>query len=133
MRQITTHSEEVVSKPVFKRCDWCKREIVGASVICKEWTDWEDFERKYGSTGDPEAAARRFSLFGKLDNIGWLLKNSLIDPEWVHSQFHLNVSILWLKFEPYILQARKALRTPTYYIGFEYLRSEEHTSELQSR
>jgi len=90
-------------------------------LLGMEWTDWEDFEKKYGSSGNPEAAARRFSLFSKLDNVGWLLKNGMLDPEWVHSQFHMNVTILWLKFEPQIIQMRKAMRSPTILMGFEYL------------
>jgi len=90
-------------------------------LLGMEWTDWEDFEKKYGSSGNPEAAARRFSLFSKLDNVGWLLKNGMLDPEWVHSQFHMNVTMLWLKFEPQIIQMRKAMRSPTILMGFEYL------------
>jgi hypothetical protein len=90
-------------------------------LLGMEWTDWEDFEKKYGSSGNPEAAARRFSLFSKLDNVGWLLKNGVLDPEWVHSQFHMNVTTLWLKFEPQIIQMRKAMRSPTILMGFEYL------------
>ena len=35
-------------------------EIVG-ELLSMEWKDWEDFEKKYGSTGNPEAASRRFS------------------------------------------------------------------------
>jgi hypothetical protein len=90
-------------------------------LLGMEWTDWEDFEKKYGSSCNPEAAARRFSLFSKLDNVGWLLKNGMLDPEWVHSQFHMNVTMLWLKFEPQIIQMRKAMRSPTILMGFEYL------------
>ena len=90
-------------------------------LMSMEWTDWADFEKKYGSTGNPEVASRRFSILGKLENIGWLLRNGVLDPEWVHSQFHVNVTMLWLKFEPYVLQARRAMRTPTIYLGFEYL------------
>ncbi len=74
-------------------------------LLGMEWTDWEDFEKKYGSSGNPGAAARRFSLFSKLDNVGWLLKNGVLDPEWVHSQFHSNVTMLWLKFELGVLTA----------------------------
>lgn len=90
-------------------------------LLAMEWTDWADFEKKYGSTGNPEAASRRFSLFGKFENVGWLLKNGMLDPEWVQSQFHANVTMVWLKFEPQIMQMRKAMRSPTIFIGFEYL------------
>jgi hypothetical protein len=90
-------------------------------LLSMEWTDWADFEKKYGSTGNPEAASKRFSLFGKFENVGWLLKNGMLDPEWVHSQFHANVTMVWLKFEPQIMQMRKAMRSPTIFIGFEYL------------
>jgi hypothetical protein len=86
-----------------------------------EWTDWEDFEKRWGSTGNPESAARRMSLFYKVDNIGWLLKKKLLDPEWVYSQFHSLLTPMWIKWEPYVMQTRKAFNSPTIYIGFEYL------------
>jgi len=90
-------------------------------LTAMEWTDWEDFENKYGSTGNIDAASRRLSLFMKLDNLGWLLKNGFLDPDWVHSQFHGTVTPLWLKFKPFVMQARKAFKSPTIMIGFEYL------------
>ena len=34
-------------------------------LFSMQWTDWEDFEKRYGLTGNPEAAARRMSLFGR--------------------------------------------------------------------
>jgi hypothetical protein len=86
-----------------------------------EWKDWADFEEKYGSTGNIEAAARRTSLIGKLDNLGWLLKNGFLDPEWVHSQFHGTVTPIWLKFKPWVMQMRTVFKSPTMYVGLEYL------------
>lgn len=86
-----------------------------------EWTDWEDFENKYGSAGNKEAASRRLSLFGKLDNLGWLLKNGVLDADWVHSQFHGIVTPLWIKFKPWVLRMRDAFNSPTIMMGFEYL------------
>jgi len=90
-------------------------------LLAMEWTDWEDFEKRYGSSGNPESAARRLALFGKLENVGWLLKNGVLEPEWVYRQFHMNVSMVWLKFEPQIMQMRKSFHSPTVFIGFEYL------------
>ena len=63
-----------------------------------EWTNWADFEDRYGSTGNIEAAARRIALLNKLDHLGWLLKMELLDADWVHSQFHATVTPIWLKF-----------------------------------
>jgi hypothetical protein len=87
-----------------------------------EWTDWADFEKKYGSTGgNIDSVSRRISLLNKLDNLGWLLKRGLLDPDWVHSQFHATVTPIWLKFEPWVIQMRRVFRSPTIYVGFEYL------------
>jgi hypothetical protein len=83
-----------------------------------EWTDWADFENKYGSTGNQEAASRRISFLGKLDNLGWLLKNGMLDSDWVHSQFVGIVTPLWMKFKPWVLQTRDAFKSPTILGGY---------------
>ena len=87
-----------------------------------EWTDWDDFEKRWGSTGDNlEGAAGRYSIMNKLENVGWLIEKGMLDSEWAYSQFHLMATPLWVKFEPYVMQMRKKFNSPTIYIGFEYL------------
>ena len=40
-----------------------------------EWTDWDDFEKRWGSTGDNlEGAAGRYSIMNKLENVGGLIE-----------------------------------------------------------
>jgi len=87
-----------------------------------EWTDWEDFEKRWGTTGENlEGATRRFSIMKKFENVGWLLEKGFLDPEWTYSQFHISVTPLWLKYEPYVMQMRKKFNSPTIFIGLEYL------------
>jgi hypothetical protein len=86
-----------------------------------EWTDWEDFDRRWDSTVNPESASKRVSIMNKIENVGWLLEKGLLDPNWCYSQLHVTVTPLWLKYEPYVMQMRKKFNSPTIFIGFEHL------------
>ena len=97
-----------------------QRSLIEALNI--EWTDWEDFEKRWGTGGgNYEYAATRISIMKKFENIGWLLKKGLLNPDWCYSQFHADATPLWVKYEPYVMQMRKKYNSPTIYIGFEYL------------
>jgi hypothetical protein len=89
-----------------------------------EWTDWDDFERRWGSTGqNPAIAVMRYSVLGKFENLGWLLERGLLDPEWAYSQFHFWATPTWLRFKPWVMMMRERYNSPTIFIGFEYLGS----------
>jgi hypothetical protein len=118
--QLETRQAQFMSQ-VSNELNSVENRMIYLELASMEWTDWEDFENKYGSTGNPEAASRRMSFFGKLDNLGWLLKNGMLDPDWVHSQFHGIVTPLWMKFKPWVLRMRDAFKSPTIMVGFEYL------------
>ena len=89
-----------------------------------EWTDLDDFERKWGSRGNIEAAAKRFNLWWRLDFVGDLLQRDLVDREWLYKHFSTVVLMQWFKWEPIIKQARKMLKDPEYVASFEYLARE---------
>jgi len=95
------------------------RSWVDASNI--EWTDWEDFDKKWDSSMNPENASRRWSIMSKFDNLGWLLEKRMLDPDWCYSQFHVMMTPLWMKYEPYVMHMRTRYNSPTILIGFEYL------------
>ena len=62
-----------------------------------EWTDLDDFERKWGSGGNIEAAAKRFNLWWRLDFVGDLLQRDLVDREWLYKHFSTVVLMQWFK------------------------------------
>jgi len=52
-----------------------------AELLEDEWTDIEDYNKKYGYSNNPEHYAKSFRLFEYLDGIGYLLHENLIDIE----------------------------------------------------
>jgi len=46
-----------------------------------EWSDYEDFERKYGSESNVEAAAKRFRLWFTMNAVGGMLRKGLLEAE----------------------------------------------------
>ena len=89
-----------------------------------EWTDLDDFERKWGTGGNPEAAAKRFSIWWRIGFLSQLLQRGLIDREWLHRAFSNMILQQWFKWEPIIILIRKLLNNPQYHADFEYLAKE---------
>ena len=45
------------------------------------WTDYEEFEKKYGSDNNLDACSLRYSSWTVYNNLGYMLKNKMIDAE----------------------------------------------------
>jgi len=89
-----------------------------------EWTDLDDFEKKYGTGTNIDAAAKRWSFWWRFGFIGDLLQRNLVDREWLHESFSSIVIPHWFKWEPLIKQTRKLINTPSFGSNFEYLAQE---------
>ncbi len=89
-----------------------------------EWTDLDDFERKWGSGCNLDAAAKRISLWWRYGNLGQLLRRDLVDRDWLYRAFGNMVLQQWFKWEPIIMRIRKLFNDPQYGAEFEYLAKE---------
>ena len=58
-----------------------------------EWTDYNDFEKKYGSDNNPEAYAYRLTDWYWINTVGLMIKKNLIDEEMAYDVF--GSSIVW--------------------------------------
>ena len=86
-----------------------------------EWTDFEDFQRKYDSSVNRENYVLRASTFNSYKSLGYFLYKGDID---IESIFHLTgdgALILWNKFKPIIYEQRKQQNDPKLLYWFEYL------------
>ena len=86
-----------------------------------EWTDYDDFERKWGSGNNTDAYSKRYSVWYAYDGIGYLLSQSLID---LDMAYHLNGTaalVQWEKYGKIILHQREAFNIPELAVWFEYL------------
>jgi len=89
-----------------------------------EWTDYDDFEQKYGSDNNPDNYALRTTIFRWFNTTGLLIKNKMIDPEIVYDFNGMATIWLWNKFKEIVLKQRELYNNPLGNIWFEYLYNE---------
>jgi hypothetical protein len=99
--------------------------LIRMELLEMEWTDFDDFDAKYDSTVNPENYAKRFLWWGIYQEVGYLLREGLVDINTVYNLIggH-NSLILWTKFESIIIEQRKKYRDPSWFTYFEYFADE---------
>jgi hypothetical protein len=97
-----------------------------------EWTDYDDFERKYGSDFNPDNYAKRQAVLGSFDTLGQALKRGLIDRDLLFERVGKTPIFFWKKFEGVIKEIRGRYNQPTSMIHFEYL-AEDCRRYMQER
>jgi hypothetical protein len=93
-------------------------------LLNMEWEDYDDFERKYGSDYNPDSFAKRNSFWFRLNGIGSLLKDGLIDPEKVFNLLGTWTIWQWKKWESIIIELRARYNQPEILTDFEHLANE---------
>ena len=123
--------------------NYIKKDVlgIGQELLQMEWTDFEDFSRKYDSSVNLENFEKRYSYWSYFDGIGMLLKKGLVDREMIYyltggyeAYWH------WEKFKDVIYETRVRLDHPDLLVMFEYLADEtkkmrlrrQHTLEIPS-
>jgi len=91
-------------------------------LLSYEWTDYEDFERKYGSDNNVESAAIRYTIWNSLNQIGVMVMKGIIEDEDIYNAGLQAGSIfLWEKYKPIIKEVRRRYQGQDYLTGFEFL------------
>ncbi len=104
-------------------------------IYNQEWTDFEDWRKKYGPEGDPKAFRDFRSMARYMNGIGVLLKKGLINIDLVEELLSNIVFMTWTKMGPIIygmreniteveLDGRGQSKKYPSFSGFEYLHSE---------
>ena len=87
-----------------------------------QWTDFDDFKKKYDNRVNPENYSKRMSLWFQYDSMGYLYRSGLIDLETVANVGSGLLVWDWLKFKPIIEEYRKTGdMQPRSFSNFEYL------------
>jgi hypothetical protein len=86
-----------------------------------QWTDFDDFWRKYDSRVNPENFAKRMSLWSHCESLGYLYNANLIDFDTVYNVGGDQVGWVWMKFKPIIEGYRRTDFSPNAYSNFEHL------------
>ncbi|MHA2380845.1 MAG: DUF4760 domain-containing protein [Candidatus Thorarchaeota archaeon] len=86
------------------------------------WSTVEEFYEKYNYLETPELTAKRNSIVGRLNAWGFLLKEGLIELDFI-SRLHTPSFIIsmWERNEPLFLDFRERANDPTIQQDFEYL------------
>jgi hypothetical protein len=89
-----------------------------------EWTDYEDFIRKYGSNYNPEAGAKRSFFYGTYDSLGSMLRKGMVEKEDLYDHGLYAVIEFWAKYRSIIEEGRKRLHGSFWLSDLEYLANE---------
>jgi hypothetical protein len=89
-----------------------------------EWSDYDDFERKYGSDVDVDNCAKRLTMWHSYDNLGAMLRSGLVDAETLYDSALFAAYEMWTKFEGVIMEMRRRYDGTDYFVNYEYLAKE---------
>jgi hypothetical protein len=86
-----------------------------------EWSDYEDFDRKYGSENNPEAAANRFAILNDYNTMGMMLRRGLVSVEELYNMGLFSATFFWGKYRPIIEESRRRYVGRLFCSEVEYL------------
>jgi hypothetical protein len=89
-----------------------------------EWTNYEDFEKKYGSDNNIDSAAKRYSLWSDYNTMGTMVRRGIMKVEDLYDMGMLGLVFLWAKYKPIIEEGRRRYNGKNYMKDFEYLANE---------
>ena len=91
------------------------------TVLNMKWEDYEDYQKKYDSTVNPESAARRYNEFTNFNFVGKLLKEGLIDFDLVYVMMQDTPLYQWDMWKDVIYEDRKQMYDEGWLEYWEYL------------
>ena len=90
-------------------------------LMTMTWSDYEDFHKKYGTLTNTESYATQFSVWNKMNGLGYMVKEGVIDVETVYDHSAGRIVWMWMKFESVILEIRKENTIGYLFKWWEYL------------
>ena len=93
-------------------------------LLNMEWSDYDDFERKYGSDYNLDNVAKRHLFWIYYDTLGCLLRDGYVDRDTIYNSSASSVIFTWFKFKPIIEENRRRYSGLESWKGFEYLADE---------
>ena len=89
-----------------------------------EWTDYADFEKKYGTYGNVEAAAKRNTQWSNINAIGMMLRKGIVEVEDLYVLGLWGIVFFWEKYRPIVEENRRRYGTKEAWRDMEYLAGE---------
>ena len=90
-------------------------------VMNMQWSDFEDFKRKYDSSVNLQRYAKRSALWTQLDLLGRQCRSGTIDITQISTPLAFGIVLCWMKFKP-IIEAYRGWQYPKdAFSDFEYI------------
>ena len=100
-----------------------------SDIMDWQWSDYEDFEKKYGRKTNPEAWYKFGSMAGYFEGIGILVQQGLLDIKLVDSLLKAHIIWFWDKIKPISVEMRRKYKLPEMDQWKEYLYTEIKKSD----
>ncbi|MGD0803978.1 MAG: hypothetical protein ABSA11_07895 [Candidatus Bathyarchaeia archaeon] len=71
-------------------------------VLFLDWVDVDDFRKRYDHKVNKESFVERFSIWQTYDNIGYLVREGLVDPNIVFDAAGFHCVMIWGLYKPII-------------------------------
>ena len=89
-----------------------------------DWSDYQDFERKYGSENNVLAAGKRYAHWNSFNSIGAMLRKGILNADDLYNTGLSAAPFLWGKYKPIIEEVRRRYMGQGFLRDFEYLSRE---------
>ena len=90
-------------------------------LILLNWRDVEDFKKRYDHTVNKESFVKRFSMWQTYDNLGYQVREGLVDPYIVYNATGFGCILIWGCYKPIIDEVSRRELGPRTFENFEYL------------
>ena len=90
-------------------------------LMSQEWSDFDDFYKKYDSSVNPDNYVKRLYLWKLFDYAGWQYRKGLVDLETIYYAAGQNILLLWRKYRPIIEEYRKTQYGRGQWVNWENL------------
>jgi hypothetical protein len=93
-----------------------RADVEGSKIFIEllnmEWTDYNDFEMKYGSDNNPDNYAKRTAFSGQIRAMGLMLRRGLVDRDLLFETMGWLPYLYWMKFKENWAESEKRYGTP---------------------
>ena len=90
-------------------------------LLQMQWSDFDDFQKKYDSSVNPESYAKRAAVGSAFNSIGKQIRSGIIDLDAIDDSTAYMIVVTWSKFEPVFERYRELEWSKDYLSDFEYL------------
>jgi len=121
LRNANRNRELQIFMDIFKSISTEENQRTWAELLNAEFTDYEDYMKKYDSGVNPEHYGKRGSIWWNYNAIGFLLKKGHIRVDDVYDLIGTQAVLLWGVWGDMIHKVRENQGISSYFTGFEHL------------